>query len=70
MNNYFSNKKSENKYKYIKIWIIVIVIITMIFLLYDKYFDNYNMPLYDIDKLNYLRTQTPAYPPPLVNFID
>jgi hypothetical protein len=71
MNKYIIEKKpSINKYKYIKIWIIVVTIVTIIFLIYNQFCDNSDMPVYDIDKINYLRTHTPAYPPPLINFID
>lgn len=71
-------------YRYLKIWLIVIVVLVIIFSLF--YFltcgsyDNYDMVVYDstnqnIDFFNsnrreYLKSITPAHPPPLVNFMD
>lgn len=59
------------KYKFLKMWIIAIIAITLIYFIY--WYMNYEMhpvAYYNINRQNYLRTTTPAYPPPLVNFMD
>lgn len=65
--------KSENffKYKLLKIWIVVIIVITLIYLLY--WYMNYEIhpvAYYNTNRLNFLRYNTVAHPPPLVNFMD
>ena len=68
MNNYKDNNKL--KFKALKIWVGLIVIITMIYVMISFLgYDYYEQSDFDIRGRKYLRTITPAYPPPLVNFI-
>lgn len=54
-------------YWFIKFWITMLIIITIIYLFSMSYI----YPFGDIPSdLTTLRRETPAYPPPLINFMD
>lgn len=81
-----SNKNpyiSSNQTKYLKYWLLTILLFTLFFCI--GYFLFYNDtstnlwsdtclkgvgPLFTDPSLNTLRSATPAYPPPLTNFMD
>lgn len=67
-------------YKYIKYWLYAIIIITIIFLCFHiislNYWEYDIYSVYDINRdrnnqySEWMIQNTPAYPPPLINFID
>lgn len=67
-------KKYKKEWDYFKMWLFVIGIITLLYVFVtiftsDTIFIDNNMQRYY--QQQYVRnTATPAYPPPLVNFID
>jgi len=67
-----NNKDNDSiKYKALKIWVIITVILTLIFGLY--WYCNYEIhpvAYYDSKTQNYLRSHTCSYPPPLTSFMD
>ena len=65
-----NNSEKLSKYKYVKKWAIIIFIITILFVIYDQVFDDYTLSKKTKEQLTFLRNSTPAYPPPLINFID
>jgi hypothetical protein len=57
--------------KSIKLWALIVFILTLFYIGYTFFFEScINIDPYDQNKLEYLRNITPAYPPPLVNFMD
>ena len=59
------------KYKFLKLWIIAIILITFVYVTYWFInYDTYPIAYYDKDRLDYLRQHTTAHPPPLFNFMD
>ena len=67
--NYYYQQPA--KYSYIKLWVLGIILLTIVyFIYYYCIYDSYTLSFYDGNKLNYLRSMTPAHPPPLVNFMD
>lgn len=63
--------QQQKKYNYIKLLLICIVLLTIIYICYCYFtYDDYKISFYDGNKLNYLRSVTPAHPPPLANFMD
>lgn len=69
MNRYSHNRhdRYNRNYWLVKIWLTFLIIITFIYI--------FSYALYDLDfdipsDLRTLRSETPAYPPPLVNFMD
>ncbi len=80
-NEYVNNKNTKNnenianaaliKYKFLKIWVGTVIIITIIYFIYWYfYYDVYPVSYYSSRRQSYLRNHTSAYPPPLVNFMD
>ncbi len=56
---------------YIKYWVLGIFIISLMYLIYIYYEYGFFIPSFcDDEKKEYLRSLTPAHPPPLVNFMD
>ncbi|AYV75792.1 MAG: hypothetical protein Terrestrivirus3_61 [Terrestrivirus sp.] len=77
------NGANKELFKYIKYWLYAIIIITIIFLCFhvisSNYWDYVIYPVYstyDVDcgqnnqYSKWMIKNTPAYPPPLINFID
>lgn len=62
-------KQETFKSKCLKLWVLAFIIITCIYgcciMFYGFSFDTFSN-----ENKNYLRTITPAYPPPLFNFMD
>ena len=59
------------KYKSIKLWMICVGILTLLYCIY--YYSNYesfSVAYFDKSRQDYLRSHTPAHPPPLGNFMD
>jgi hypothetical protein len=58
--------------KYIKIWLICFLIITVVYFLCLFIMKDHNLSTYELNNINrtYLKSVTPAYPPPLFNFGD
>ena len=57
-------------YYYVKIWGLGILIITLLYLICVYYEYGFFVPSFcDENKKKFLKTITPAYPPPLVNFM-
>lgn len=55
----------------IKLWVILIVILTFLYITFLCICSSsININSFDQNKLEYLRSITPAYPPPLVSFMD
>lgn len=69
-----NNKKEKDviiKYKSLKTWIILIIIVTFIYLIYWYFnYETHPVAYYNIRRQNYLRNNTPSYPPPLTSFMD
>lgn len=67
------NNKKENQilvYNSLKIWCGLILLLTMFYLLYNYLRDDYIMEILRDNKIECLKTITPKYPPPLLNFIE
>ena len=62
-----SNKKKHNLKKYIKLWITLLFIVTFIIFVYSRLQCDENA---EIKRMYDVRSHTPQYPPPLINFID
>jgi large-conductance mechanosensitive channel len=72
-NNNTDSEKSKNKinYNYFISWIIGIILLTLLFLILNmlnNYIGHNNIGNFKIN--SNIRALTPAYPPPLTNFID
>lgn len=62
----------KNIEKYIKIWASAIITITIIYLLLLFLINVNNVQSFEMNNINktYLKSITPAYPPPMFNFND
>jgi len=70
MNSYKDNNVNS-KLKIFKLWLGIVIIITMFYITISYlWYDDLSLSNYDMNKYAYLRSFTPAYPPPLVNFIN
>lgn len=65
-------KSSDNiKYKSLRIWVILICIVTLIYSIYWYCnYENHPVAYYDTNRLTFLRNNTPSHPPPLTSFMD
>jgi len=78
--NDINGTNNQELYKYLKYWLYAIIIITIIFLCFHvislNYWDHVIYPIYDVNcgqnnqYSKWIIENTPAYPPPLINFID
>lgn len=69
--NYFNKNNIFVKYKFLKTWIISIIIITVIYFLYwITMYDTHPISYFSKERYNYLKFNTPAYPPPLSVFMN
>lgn len=67
------NQKKEKRkllYESFKIWCGLILILTLFYILYNYLRDDYIMEILRDHKVKCLKTITPKYPPPLLNFVD
>lgn len=68
--------KNENKekrklvYNSLKIWCGLIIFVTLLYFLYNYLRDDYIMEILRDHKVECLKTITPNYPPPLLNFVE
>lgn len=72
-NTFLVPQKNDNdiKYKYLKLWVIVIILITVMYFTYWCInYDSHPVAYYDKNRLDFLRRNTGAHPPPLFNFMD
>lgn len=70
MKNYKDNNISQ-KIKIFKLWLGIVIIITMFYAILSYLgFDDFSISSHDTNKYAYLRSITPAYPPPMVNFMN
>lgn len=63
---------NEPRRGYIKIWLFTVMIMTLLYILYCSCYSEPFMTI-SIPKYGYrnvVRSITPAYPPPLTNFMD
>jgi hypothetical protein len=71
--SYKNDNKKENKtliYNSLKIWCGLIIFVTILYFLYNYFRDDYIMEILRDHKVECLKTITPNYPPPLLNFIE
>jgi hypothetical protein len=67
------NGNSQVQLKSIKLWLILVGVITLLYSIYWYYnYDSYPVAFYDANRQRqvYLRNHTTAYPPPLTSFMD
>lgn len=68
MKNYNDN---NHKFKIFKLWLGIVIILTLFYVMLSYLgFDDFSISQYDTNKYAYLRSITPAYPPPMVNFMN
>lgn len=66
-----ANYNERVKYKVLKIWLIIVIVVTIVYCLYWYLnYDIYPVSYYNIERQNFLRSNTSAHPPPLINFLD
>lgn len=67
------NDKKEKQvliYNSLKLWCGLILLVTLLYLLYNYLRDDYIMEILRDHKVECLKTITPNYPPPLLNFVE
>lgn len=70
MEKYREDKNYKMYNKYLKIWMIAIIIITILFYIYtNSNQQTYELTSIDKDKINFIKNTIPSYPPPLLNFM-
>lgn len=68
-----NNDKKEKQvliYNSLKIWCGLIILVTLLYFLYNYLRDDYIMEILRDHKVECLKTITPKYPPPLLNFVE
>ena len=71
-NNFYDNQYNESIIlKSLKLWLYASIILTIGYLLCTILLDNtFSIDTMSDSQRQYIRSITPAYPPPLVNFMD
>lgn len=67
------NDKKEKQvlvYNSLKLWCGLILLVTVLYFLYNYLRDDYIMEILRDHKVECLKTITPNYPPPLLNFVE
>lgn len=58
-------------YKSLRLWVTLVCIFSVLFCAYWLCnYETYPVAYYDSNRLNFLRHNTPSYPPPLASFMD
>lgn len=65
------NSHDNIKYRSLRIWVVLICIVTLMYTAYCLCnYEHHPVSYYDVNRLTFLRNNTPSHPPPLTSFMD